>query len=230
MAPAPGTGTGTGSGCAANQSDLGLGCILDSLTSLLGNLGSLQGEPMGALNGLMPTLSSVVADVTDMLSDLSSLLPTSSLPVPTAGLPTTGLGPVTGSVPASNGGRTQVPGPGVSALTPVLNGIAAAAGRVGGSTGPGNLPSLPLSSTGGPAPALPGLPITTPGGSLPAPPTVGTPSAPSTGGGTNTNIPFPSLPVPVNPPTIKIGGISVGVSTGGSNSGLTLSLPRSPTA
>ena len=197
-----GGGTGTGSGCAANQSDLGLGCILDTLTGLLGDLGSLQGEPTGALNGLMPTLSSVVADVTGMLSNLGSLLPTSSLPVPTAGLPTTGLGPVTGSVPASNGGRTQVPGPGVSALNPVLNGIAAA---VGGSSGPSEPPSRRCRCR---RPAarrltLPGLPITTPGGSLPAPPTVGTPSAPSTGGGTNTNIPLPSLPVPVNPPTIN---------------------------
>ena len=117
-----------------------------------------------------------------------------------------------------------MPGPGVSALNPVLNGIAAAVGGSSGPTTP-SLPSLPLPSTGGSAPTLPSLPITTPGGSLPAPPTVGTPSAPSSGGGTNINIPLPSLPVPVNPPTIKIGGISVGVSTGGSNSGLTLSLP-----
>jgi len=117
---------------------------------------------------------------------------------------------VTGTVPASTGGRTQVPGPGVSALNPVLNGIAAA---VGGSLGP-TTPSLPSLS----------LPLPSAGGSLPAPPTVGTPSTPSTGGGTNINIPFPSLPVPVNPPTINIGGISVGVSTGGSNSGLTPSL------
>ncbi len=172
----------------------------------------------------MPTLSSVVADVTGTLSDLSSLLPTSSLPLPTAGLPTAGLSP-TGSVPASTGGRTQVPGPGVSALNPVLNGIAAAVGGSSGPTTP-SLPSLPLPlplpSAGG---TLPSLPITTPGGSLPAPPTVGTPSAPSAGGGTNINIPLPPLPVPVNPPTINIGGISVGVSTGGSNSGLTLSLP-----
>jgi len=218
-----GGGTGTGSGCAASQSDLGLACILDTLTGLLGNLGSLQGDPTGALNGLLPSLSSVVADVTGTLSNLSSLLPTSSLPLPTTGLPTTGLGSVTGSVPASTGGRTQVPGPGVGALSPVLNGIAAAVGGSSGPTTP-SLPSLPLSG-GGSAPALPSLPITTPGGSLPAPPTVGTPSAGSTGGGTNINVPLPSLPVPVNPPTISIGGISVGVSTGGSNPGLTLSLP-----
>ncbi len=217
-----GTGTGTGSGCTANQSDLGLSCILETLTGLLSNLGSLQGDPTGALNGLMPTLSSVVADVTGTLSDLSSLLPTSSLPLPTAGLPTAGT--VTGSVASSNGGRTQVPGPGVSALNPVLNGIAAAVGGSSGPTTP-SLPSLPLPSAGGTAPALPSLPITTPGGSLPAPPAVGTPAAPSAGGGTNINVPLPPLPVPVNPPTINIGGISVGVSTGGSNSGLTLSLP-----
>jgi len=215
-----GTGTGTGSGCAATQGDLGLNCILETLTGLLSNLGSLQGDPTGGLSALMPTLSSVVADVTGTLSDLGSLLPTSSLPLPATGLPTAGT--VTGSVPASNGGRTQVPGPGVSALNPVLNGIAAAVGGSSGPTTP-SLPSLPLPSAGGSAPTLPSLPITTPGGSLPAPPTVGTPGAPSAGGGTNN--PLPPLPVPVNPPSINIGGISVGVSTGGSNSGLTLSLP-----
>ena len=42
-----GRGTGTGSGCAASQSDLGLTCLLDTLTGLLGNLGSLQGDPHG---------------------------------------------------------------------------------------------------------------------------------------------------------------------------------------
>jgi hypothetical protein len=105
----------------------------------------------------------------------------------------------------------------------VLNGIAAA---VGGSTGPTtpSLPPPPLSS-GRSAPTLPGLPITTPGGSLPAPPTVGAPSAPSSGGQTNIDVLAPSLPVPVNPPTITVGAISVGVSTGGSNPGLTLTLP-----
>ena len=220
-----GSGTGTGSSCAAGQSDLGLSCILDSLTSILGNLGNLQGYPMGALNGLMPTLSGVVADVTGTLSNLSSLLSSSGLPLPTTGLPTTGLPttgavPVTGSIPAPTGGRSGVQGQGAGGLNLVLNGIAAAVGGSTGSTTP-PLPSLPLPSVGGSAPGLSSLPLTAPGGSLPAPPTVGTPS----GGQTTVNVPLPTLPVPVNPPTISIGGISVGVSTGGSNSGLTLTLP-----
>jgi len=44
------------------------------------------------------------------------------------------------------------------------------------------------------------------------------------------NVPLPALPVPVNPPTISIGGISIRVSAGGSNSGLTLTLACPPTA
>jgi hypothetical protein len=35
-------------------------------------------------------------------------------------------------------------------------------------------------------------------------------------------VPLPSLPVPVDTPTISVGGISIGVSSG---SGLTLGLP-----
>jgi hypothetical protein len=219
-----GSGSGTGgggAGCTASQGDLGLSCILDSLTSMLG---SLQGNPTGALNGLVPTLSGVVADVTGALANLGSLLPTSSLPLPTTGLPTTGLGTLSATVPAATGGRSPVPGTSVGGLTPVLNGIAAAVGGATGSTTP-SLPSLPLASGGGSTPTLPSLPITTPGGSLPAPPTVGTPGAPTSGGQTNINVPVPSLPVPVNPPVISIGGISVGVSSSGSNPGLSLSLP-----
>ena len=220
-----GGGTGTGSGCAASQSDLGLTCILDTLTGLLGNLGSLQGDPTGALNGLMPTLSSVVADVTGTLSNLSSLLPTSSLPLPDGGAPDGWAG--VGDRVRAGIDRRADPGAraGCQRTRPGAERHRRRRGRVVGPDHALASRRCRCSSTGGSAPTLPSLPITTPGGSLPAPPTVGTPSAPSTGGGTNINIPLPSLPVPVNPPTINIGGISVGVSTGGSNSGLTLSLP-----
>ena len=43
----PGTGSGTGSGCTATTTDLGLGCVLGSLTTALGNVGSLPSDPDG---------------------------------------------------------------------------------------------------------------------------------------------------------------------------------------
>ena len=206
-------------GCATGQSDFGLSCILDSLTSILGNLENLQGNPTGALNGLMLTFSGIIA-VTGTLSNLTALRPTSGLPLLTSGLPATGAAPVTGSIPASTGGRNGLPGQGAGGLNPVLNGVAAAVGGSTGSTTP-SLPSRPLPSAGGSAPGLPSLPVTAPGGSLPAPPTPGTPS----GRQSTVNVPIPTLPVPADPPTISMGGISVGVSSGGSNSSLTLTLP-----
>lgn len=208
-------GTGTGTGCASGSSDLGLTCILQSLTGALSNLGSLSGSNPGSLlNGLVPSLTGVVSDVTGTLQDLTSLMPLASLPVPTGGGTTVLAGaasPVTGA-PATAAAKSAATSPLGTALAPVLNGVAALTGGALGSSSPA-LPSLPL----GGGSSLPSLPVTTPSGSTATPPTV---SAPTSGGNT-INVP---LPLPVTIPTISIGGLSVGInSTKGS--GLTLTLP-----
>ncbi len=214
-----GGGPGGGSDCTATQSDLGLGCMFDSLVTTLGNLGTLANDPTGLTDSLVPTLAGVLTDVTGTLADLSSLMPTSSLPLPSGGIPASGL-PLpgtTGSGLPGSGGSGSLPLSGGGGLTSLLNGVtAAAAGATGGSTSP-SLPSLPLSSSGGGS-GLPSLPVTTP-----APSTVTTTTNPSTGGTTTVTVPLPT-PLPSTPP-ISVGGVSVGTSSSGSGSGLTLSLP-----
>ena len=217
-----GVGDGSGSDCTATQSDFGLGCILDSLTAALGNLGTLSNDPTGLLDGLVPTLTGVLTDVTGTLADLSSLMPISSLPLPSGGIPTSGLpglGSLSAGLPGPGGAGSSLSGGG--GLTSLLNGVtAAAAGATGGSTS-SSLPSLPLSSSGGGS-GLPSLPVTTSGGSTS---TVTTTTDPATGGTTTTvTVPLPALPLPSTPP-VSVGGVSVGISSSGSGSGATLTLP-----
>ena len=99
---------GLGLGCTT-ESDLGVGCILGSVTSALGGLGSASSDPTVVVDELLPSLNGVVSDVTGMLSDLGALLPIGSLP--TAGLPPAvleelGLGSLLG--PGSRIGRVGV--------------------------------------------------------------------------------------------------------------------------
>jgi hypothetical protein len=220
-----GGGGGTGAGCASGSSDLGLTCILQSLTGALSNLGSLSGGNPGALlNGLVPSLTGVVSDVTGTLQQLTSLLPIASLPVAGGSGGTTVLAgtdnPVTTGSASTTGTKSTGTSPVVSALAPVLNGVSALTGGALGSSSP-SLPSLPLSGLTGGTSSLPSLPVTTPSGTPSTPPTVSTPSAPTSGGSNTINVP---LPLPITVPTISIGGLSVGInSTKGS--GLTLTLP-----
>jgi hypothetical protein len=134
-----GSGVGLTSGCTGTQSDLGLGCILDSLTTALGNVGTLS-NPTGSLGGLVPSLGGVLTDVSGTLGNLSSLMPISSLPsggIPGSGL--SGLGATGGSSPS----LPSLPLP-----------------SSGGGSVPG-LPSLPVTKTGGGTPAPPTVTTTT---------------------------------------------------------------------
>jgi hypothetical protein len=213
----PVVGTDPGPGCTATQGDLGLNCMLDSLTT---TLDTLANDPTGQLDGLAPTLTGILTDVTGTLADLSSLLPTSSLPLPSGGIPASGLpgpGTLSAGLPGSStAGSSPLSGGG--GLTSLLNGVtAAAAGATGGSTSP-SLPSLPLS----PSSVGSALPVTTSGGSTTSP-TVTTTTDPATGVTTTVTEPLP-LPLP-STPTLSVGGVSVGTSTSGSGSGATLTLP-----
>jgi hypothetical protein len=116
-----------------------------------------------------------------------------------------------------------------TALVPVLNSVAAAAG---GSTGSGLpvLPSLPLPSATGSGTVVPSLPVTTGSGVVPALPsitlpvvgavTVPVPTVSNTStSGTCLGVPVPTV---VKLPTVSVLGISVGVSTSGSSSDATV--------
>ena len=230
-----GTTTGGTTGCASGTSDLGLTCILDSLTSALSNLGSLgsgTGNPTSLLTDLVPSLSGVVTDVTGTLQNLTSLLPIASLPATGGGTGGTTVlagatSPLTtGSPSTTGGGASAGSNPIVSALSPVLNTVAAVAGGVTGSTP--SLPSLPLGSSSGSGSPIPSLPVQGTAGTTPTAPTVTTGSdssgSGSSSGTTNTiNVPIP-VPLPINTPTISIGGLSIGINTT-NGSGLTLTLP-----
>lgn len=198
-----GTPTAPAPGCS-----LDLNCILTGLTSTLSNLGSLTGD--GGSGTLLDSLDGVVTDVTGTLQYLTALLPIASLPLPTGGIPTTVLAgtgsggvPVTSAPATTGGGSTN---PVVSALAPVLNTVGSVTDALG--------------STGTPSPSLP-LPTTT--GVTTSTPTS---SDSSSGGSTTVNVP---LPLPLSDTstttTITIGGLTVGVSSSGSTSGLTLTLP-----
>jgi hypothetical protein len=226
-----GTTTGGLTGCASGTSDLGLTCILDSLTSALSNLGSLGslsggGDPTNVLTNLMPSLSGVVTDVTGTLQNLTSLLPIASLPSGGGTGGTTVLAgaasPLTTGSPSTTGGGASnaATSPIVSALSPVLNSVAAVAGGVTGSTP--SLPSLPLASSGGTS-SIPSLPVQSSSGSTPAAPTVTT-SGSSSGTSNTINVPIP-VPLPIDTPTVSIGGLSIGINTTDSGGGLTLTLP-----
>lgn len=244
-----GNGNGTGGGVIGNgtvdgttpsgntpapctSSDaLGLTCMLESLPNALSSLVSV-GDPGGLLNSL-PGLDGVMTNVTSALQGLTQLLPIASLPVPTGGVvPTTLLaGTSNGTAPSSPvnvggilGGTSS--NPVVGALAPVLNTVGAVAGGLGTTT-----PSLPVPLPT-PGSSTPGLPVSIPGGTLPVPslpslPVVNTPSNGSSSSSTTINVPLP-VPVPVPLPAtqpVSIGGLSVGISSSGSTSGLTLTLP-----
>ena len=223
VAPTPppsGSVGGQPTGCTGvGSSGLDLDCILSGLTGVLTNLGSITGNP-GSVNGLVPTLTGVVTNMTGTLENLTSLLSIASLPLPSGGIPTTvlagtgtGGGPVT-SAPATTGGTTS--NPVLSALAPVLNTVGSVTSGLG-STGTSILsPSLPTTT----GVTVPGVSPSTTGT-----PTTSTPSSGSSSGGSTTvNVPLPA-PLPAGTPTITIGGLSVGVSSSGSTSGLTLTLP-----
>ncbi len=225
---------GTTTGCASGTSDLGLTCILDSLTSALSNLGSLgslsgTGGPTNLLTDLVPSLSGVVTDVAGTLQNLNSLLPIASLPATGGGTGGTTVlagatSPLTTGSPSTTGaGSSAGTNPIVSALSPVLNTVA---GVAGGATGSPSLPSLPLGSSGGTS-SIPSLPVQSSSGSTPAAPTVPTNTGSSSSGSSGTtntiNVPIP-VPLPINTPTISIGGLSIGINTT-NGSGLTLTLP-----
>ena len=192
---------GAGSGALGGA---GVGCIsggadltslIDSVACTLGSVGSLAG---GGGSGVLPSLGGLTSDVTGTLSSLG--VP-GSLPTPT------GL-----SLPGGSGGSGSLPVPSGDSLTGILNAVTDGVTKGGGS-------SLPL-PTSGSAPTLPSLPVTTP--TLPSVPSA--PSVTSSGGSTTASVPTPSLPVPVGA-TITVGGVSVGVNTGGSSPGATLNLP-----
>jgi hypothetical protein len=246
----PGLGSGSGGlglGCAT-PSDLGVGCLLGSVTTVLGTIGSGSSDPTAVVDELLPSLSGVVSDITGTLSDLGALLPIGSLP--TAGLPTAvleelGLGSGAGSGLGSlgslgsslgslgsigAGGAGSVPGSTAGALDPALNGILAAAGATTSSA------AGSVSSAGGPSSGHSGLPVTAPSGSVSSAASgrsttttsssTTTTTSPSGRGssGTTVTVPLPGLPVPSTPP-VSVGGVSVGVNSGSSGSGLSLSLP-----
>jgi hypothetical protein len=244
----PGLGSGSGGlglGCAT-PSDLGVGCLLGSVTTVLGTIGSGSNDPTAVVDDLLPSLSGVVSDVTGTLSDLGTLLPIGSLP--TAGLPTavleelglgtgSGLGSL-GSLGSSlgslgsigAGGAGSVPGSTAGSLDPALNGILAAAGATKSSA------AGSVSSAGGPSSGRSGLPVAAPSGSVSSAPSgrsttttsssTTTTTSPSGRGssGTTVTVPLPGLPLPSTPP-VSVGGVSVGVNSGSSGSGLSLSLP-----
>ncbi|HEY1416290.1 MAG TPA: hypothetical protein VGF41_00255, partial [Myxococcaceae bacterium] len=185
-----GIGAGLGSGCTGTPSDPGLGCILDSLTAALGNVGALS-NPTGSPGGPVPALGGVLTDVSGMSGNLSFRMPISSLPLPSGGISTAGL-PGLGSLgpglpPGSGSGGTS-PSSAVGGPTSLVNGVNAAdAGAIGGSSP--SLPSLPLPSGGGPVPSLP---VPKSGGGTAAPPTVTTTTNPASGGTTTMTVPLPA--------------------------------------
>src|SRR6202035_1360868 len=91
----------TGSVCAVTT-DLGLGCVVGSVTTALGNVGTLPSDPTEELSSLVPALGGVVTDVSGTLANLNSLLPISSLPLPAGGIPSLGLPAIPG-VPGLGG-------------------------------------------------------------------------------------------------------------------------------
>jgi hypothetical protein len=193
---------GSGAGCASG--DAGLASLVDNVTCTLAGIGSLPGSGTAGLS----SLGALVGQVTGTLSGLSGL--TGSLATST-GLP----------LPSGSGGSGALGLPATGSLTGVVNTVTAVAEGATGKAGS----SLPLPTSGrgsgsGSSPTLPSLPVTTP--TLPGLP--GAPTLSSTGGSTTVAVPTPSVPVPVGT-TITIGGVSVGVNTGGSSPGATLNLP-----
>ena len=223
-----GTGSGVGARCTAMTTDLGLGCVLGSLATTLGSVGSLPTDPAGAVDTVDPSLAGVITTMTGTLANLSSLLPIASQPLPPGGLSAAGIpglaallatgAPGAGDIATLLGGTT---GPTAPSLSPHPLGSGGSSSGVGGVTIAGiTVPGLPGASSGGTT-------ATPPTTSVTSRPTSGTTTTTSTTTSTTTpvTIPLPSLPLPVSVPPVSVGGVSVGSSSGGSGPGLTLSLP-----
>ncbi len=135
-----GSGSGSGAGCTAAGTDLGLGCVLGSLTTALGNVGSLPTGPSGVMASLDPSLTGVITDMTGTLANLSSLLPIASLPLPPGGLSAAGI-------------------PGLEALlamgVPGTDGATSLLSTTGGTSGAGGIGSLLGGVTGSTSPSPP---------------------------------------------------------------------------
>ena len=130
-----GSGLGTGIGCTPTTTDLGLGCVLGSLTSALGNVGTLPSDPTETLGSLAPTLTGVVTNLTGTLADLGSLIPIASLPLPAGGLPSLGLpglSALDSVLPATAGTPSSLLS-GTGGIAALLDGVtSAASGGTGG--------------------------------------------------------------------------------------------------
>ena len=210
---------------------------------------STEAVVAAALTSLSGSLTQNAAPL-QWLTAQSPSLPGTAAGIPSLGLPAIpgvpglgglgGLGALGSSLPGSSGASSLLSDPG--GIGVLLGGVT---GAVTGSTGSGStspsLAPLPLGGSGGAVPGLPGLPglpLAASAGGGASTPTGGATGGASTGGTTSASsgstttpttttvtVPLPSLPVPFSAPPVTIGGISVGVSGGGSGSGLTLSLP-----
>jgi hypothetical protein len=206
------TGTGSGDGAVAGAgaaatgsvcavtTDLGLGCVLGSVTTALGNVGTLPSDPTEELGSLVPSLTGVVTDVSGTLANLNALLPISSLPLPAGGIPSLGL-PAIAGVPGLGGlgglgsglsGQGGVTGTLLSGtVSSLLDGVTSAVAGATGSAGSGStspsLPSLPLGGSGSASlvPGLPSLPVTASAGGKASTPS-GSASGSAHSGGTTT--------------------------------------------
>ena len=130
-----GLGSGSGAACAPASSDPGLGCVLGSLTTALGTVGSLPPTQAAWLDTVDPSLAEVITAMTGTLANLSSLLPIASLPLPPGGV--------------SAGGH---PGPGRAAryeACRIASGASSLLSTTGLASGTGEISSLLGGVTGG---------------------------------------------------------------------------------
>ncbi len=180
-----GTGSGVGAGCIATTADLGLGCVLGSLTTTLGR-GSLPADP---------SLAGMITIMSGELANLSSLLPVASRPLPPGGLSAAGIPGLVALL------ATGAPGaPGVGDVATLLGGAT-------GSIAP-SLTALPVGSGGSGSgvggvtiagTSVPGLPGASSGGSAATPPTTSVTSR-STSGTTTTTSTTTTTTMPVTIP------------------------------
>jgi hypothetical protein len=203
-----------------------------------------------APSGIVSDVTAVLAD-----PGPSSLKPITSLPVPAVSLPSKLLGPLESGVSDPSSAVTEAEGviarpSSLKSITslpvPAVN-VPGSGQSASGSSSPlssvvaGVVPSLDDGVSGSSVPALPSVPVPDSMSSTAAPPTAALPSGPTTGttatvtiaatpptaatGPATTTAPLPTLPTPKSTPPVSVGGVSVGVSTAGSTSGATLSLP-----
>ncbi len=217
-----GNPTAMGTGSLANVSiSLSLTSVLQQLLGPLPAASSICGGVPAAGTTAGSNTSPLSSTVQGLLDTVNTLLPANLNLNPSS---VAGGSNLAGGCSVLGGLLTQIGAAGGS--SPVSGIVTGILDQVLVLTGGNAVAVQPLSiDLGGSAPTVPSLPVTTPGGSLPAPPSVATPSAPTSDGPSTVNVPLPAPPVPVNPPTISVGGISVGIGSGGSNPGLTLGLP-----